>query len=412
MNNTRHSPLKAILIITVSVILVGLMTVLTLVAIFGNRGSESSYPDTSFEMYVSNSDLLNSEETDEISEIIIEISDIGDLSDEMGDVSSDSSQAFNENSQEEEPLIYHGWVINPYGYTYVYGDTGFEQFNYKNTALDRYVNGLNTLASAIPADCRFFNMIAPVQSSFYDIPREIYVGDNFYNASQKAFVSTVESKLADNILDIPLIGKIERRFDDGEYMFFRTDKNWTAHAAYDAYAEYCEKADFSALSKGSFQTRAIEDFLGSFYKATTMKSMKENPDRLDYFYPNAGVDTTLTAFSDGRVYTDYRLSGNGNSTNLWKLYLGTEADYYKIDSTSNGGTLVAVGDTSLLPMLPFLATHYSCIYVVNTMVFEGSIADFVAEQKADDVLTICYSTGAVSGEYVPTFNRLCGITGE
>lgn len=415
MNSTQHSPLKTILIISVTVLLVVLMTAMALWALFSTDGDRTAselsvFDSTSETVSGSEADI----ETSQNSEIVIEISDIGDLShqSDSSDVSEpEVSDVFNESSEpQQEP--YHGWIINSYGYTYVYGDVGFEQFNYKNTALDRYVNGLNTLASSIPEDCRFFNMIAPVQASFYDIPREIYTADNFYNASQKAFVSTVESKLAQNIQDIPLIGKIERRFDDGEYMFFRTDKNWTAHAAYDAYSEYCEKSSFSALSKGSFTTRAYDSFLGNFYTATSMAAMRDNPDVLDYFYPYAGVECSLTAFRDGRVYTDMRLSGNGDTNDLWKLYLGTEADYYRIDSTAKGGTLVAVGDSSILPMLPFLTSHYSKIYFLNTLQFSGSIADFVSESNADDLLTICYSTSAVSGDYVPSFNRLCGITGD
>lgn len=400
MNKRDNFPLRTFLIIAVTVLLVGAMTVLTLLVLI-NLGSDDTPSDsTSFAFSEETSTVPESSDESsegEASQIIIEISDIGDLTSETSEETS------------EEEGISHGWVINSHGYTYVYGDTGLEQFNYKNTALDRYVNNLNLLASLLPEKSRMFNIIAPVQATFLGIPREIYTSDNFYNASQKAFVSTVESKLTERIGDIPLIGKLERRYNENEYLFFRTDKNWTAKAAYYAYTEYCEKAGLTAYSLSSFTKRSSEGYLGNFYYATSSEAMRKNPDTLDYYYPYAGIDCTLTCYLNGRVYTSYRLSGNDSGRiDPFGVYLGMEAERYEIKTTSSGGSLLVIGDTSAAPMLPFLASHYGRIVYINPLLYKGDLKAFLTENTFDDVLTLCYGTSAISGDYVPSFNEIIG----
>ena len=76
-------------------------------------------------------------------------------SNEISILDIDASEVFSENSDVssniEGDAIYHGWVINNIGYTYFYKDSAYEQFNYKTSALDRYVNSVNNLSSILPS---------------------------------------------------------------------------------------------------------------------------------------------------------------------------------------------------------------------------------------------------------------------
>jgi hypothetical protein len=97
----------------------------------------------------------------------------------------------------------------------------------------------------IPESVRVYNITVPVSSTFADIPREIYVNDNFYNQSQSAFSSTVASRLNTTITSVKVVNILEEKYDNDEYVYFRTDRNWTSLGAYYAYKQFCADAEIA-----------------------------------------------------------------------------------------------------------------------------------------------------------------------
>lgn len=335
------------------------------------------------------------------------IQEISDTVDTTSTSDHESSEPNEESNIAVTPS--HGWVINEFGYTYLYGNCGYEQFNYKATALERYSNSLNSFASLIDG-CRVFNMTVPVSSTFADIPREIYIGDNFYNQSQSAFVSTVGSKLNEKITNINIVSELEHRYDDGEYVFFRTDHNWTSSGAYTAYRQFCKAALLSAYPIESFVEKEAGEFLGSFYNATASEELERDPDLLYYYPAVSSIKCSLTVYDGDMVYSDYELCNNRVSTETaYNIYLGRDAARYEINTTADGGSLLIIGDSSVAPLAPYLASHYSKIDIINPERFKSSIADFLSEHSYDDVLTMCYSTNAVNGNFIPAFNIINGV---
>ena len=53
-------------------------------------------------------------------------------------------------------------------------------------------------------------------------------------------------------------------------------------------------------------------------------------------------------------------------------------------------------------------SHYSKIDYINPELYGGNLQDFLAVREYDDVLTICYSVNAVSGDYLPALNEIIG----
>ena len=334
-----------------------------------------------------------------------------DYSDAFAESTLSSENSF-DNSTEESNVgdeISHGWIINEFGYTYVYNNCGFEQFNFKSSALERYINSFNNLVEVLPEQTRIFNITVPVSSTFASIPREIYTNDNFYNQSQSAFVSTVASKNNERIIDISIVSLLQEHYDNDEYLFFKTDKNWTSLAAYYAYGAFCEKAEFDSFAIENYVKKDMGDYLGSFYNATKLSSMYESPDNLVCFSTLPTVKTSLTVYDGELVYSDYALCDNKVSLYTgYNVFLGRSAARYEISTTSKGGSLLIIGDTSAHPMIPFLATHYSKIDIIDPRKFDKPLNEFLAEHEYDDCITMCYSTNAVSGEYIPAFNTFIG----
>ena len=348
--------------------------------------------------HIENSSIENVNENANVSDVFAEST-----------LSSDNSVENSTNESNVDEEISHGWIINEYGYTYVYNGCGFEQFNFKTSALERYINSFDNLVNVLPEQTRIFNITVPVSSTFASIPREIYTNDNFYNQSQSAFVSTVASKNNKKIIDIPIVSLLQEHYDNDEYLFFKTDKNWTSLAAYYAYRAFCENAEFDSYSLENYVKRDMGDYLGSFYHATKLSSMYESPDSLVCYSTLPTVKTSLTVYDGELVYSDYALCNNKVSLySGYNVFLGRSAARYEINTTSKGGSVLIIGDTSAHPIVPFLATHYSKIDIIDPRKFDKPLNEFLSEREYDDCITMCYSTNAISGEYIPAFNNFIG----
>ncbi len=395
--------IKKILIIT-SVVFLTLSIFIAVLAMTLKQSEETSSPNLSVESK-EESALESVSNVESIESIVIDTD--SSAVESVEDTISNSYVS----TEESAEIINHGWFINKYGYTYLYEDSGYEQFNYSNLTLNRYVDGLNELVNLIPETTKIYNIVVPVSSTFADIPREIYTEDNFYNKSQSAFVSTVASKTNERINNIPIVELIEEAYGGGEEVFFRTDKNWTSVGAYYAYRAFCEAEGISAYALNSFPKINAGDYLGRFYLATESVEMLENPDEFICYLPMSTVNTTLSVYDYGTVYTNYILCGNNATTNtLYDIYVGRTAGRYELNTTSGGGNLLILGDSSSYPMLSYLASHYSKIDLIDPQYLDTTLAEFLKGRDYNAVISMCYSTNATSGDYMPAFNTIIGVT--
>ena len=326
---------------------------------------------------------------------------------------SEDSELLEDESIASESEFEHGWVINEFGYTYVYNGCGYEQFNYKQSALNRYVGAINKIVSLLPESVSVYNITVPVCSTFVEIPREIYVNDNFYNQSQSAFSSTVASKLDKRITSVKLVNILEEKYDNNEYVYFRTDRNWTPLGAYYAYKQFCADAEIAPYSIDSFAKTDDINFLGSFYVSTENKEIERNIDTIICHSTLPSVKTTLTIYDKGMVYTDYSLCNNKvNELTAYNIFLGRDASRYEVSTTTEGKKLLIIGDTSVHPMISYLTSHYSRIDYISPEKYESSITDYLSDHSYDDCIIMCYTTNAVSGTFIPSLIKMSGETNE
>ncbi len=395
--NEKKLSRKTVLIVSLSVFL-AIIIVLSAVTILINKrdsNDNQSIITSNDESIISKTEETNNNES------IFSLPDASDVFFESieGEISLEIS---------EEDI--EGWVINGYGYTYVYEGVGYEQFNFSTSSLNNYANLLNRLPGLLKNNQTVYNISVPVSATFVDIPNEIRERDNYYNSYQSTFVSTLNSKLNENVVNIPIINEIEEKYNDGEYIFFRSDRNWTQIGAYIAYISYCEKVGLTPYSLENFKMIGSNDYLGCFYLATKSKSMENNPDKLLCYSTVPTINTTLTIYDNGMVYENYKLCDNKISQyDAYDIFLGTTAGRYEINTTSNGGNLLIIGDSSIFPIVPFLASHYNKIDIICPEYFDSTLEAFLKNRYYDSVLTMCYTTNAVNGNYIPSIKNLTEV---
>ena len=117
---------KLTVLLIVSIVLM-LILVLSVFAIAASRKPEAQNSNPATEDNANNNIVGDINSSVYVSEEVSDIEQSVDIS-----IEEDSSVT-------EEPELEYGWVINKYGYTYLYKDCGYEQFNYSSKVLDRYV---------------------------------------------------------------------------------------------------------------------------------------------------------------------------------------------------------------------------------------------------------------------------------
>lgn len=391
---------KKAILITIVVVLVIALLILAAVLFLPNEGEDTPDKFSTDQTDNTLSNVAYNSEDDVLG-------DISSVTDESGsDISKDNS-----NSGSEE--LVHRWVQNNLGITYVYGDTGLEQFNATATTIERYADAINELAATLPSSIKVYSMLAPTNVEFVEIPRAIYSSDDFFNSSQKSTIIGINEKLSSRITSVNIYDTLAAHTD--EYLYFRTDINWTSLAAYYAYCDFAAAAGFTPINLSDYGKDSYTNYLGRFYWATKDETpaLSANPDTIDYYFTDKNDACKLTIRHKGVTYSNYSIVGNSVSStaNGYNVFLGREAEYYKITTGASGGKkLVIVSDTSAAAFVPYLVCHYSEIHYINPNYCDYKLSEFAIQNNADEVLFLSYATSANRKAYTTVLSSLKGIS--
>lgn len=299
-----------------------------------------------------------------------------------------------ENSVLEQTEPYRGWIINRLGYSYIYNDRALQQFNGTVRTAQKYSETLNKIEQYIRSE-HVYSIIVPTQVEFLDIPAAVMAEDNFFCTSQAEAIFTSISAY-EEITPINITELLSAHKD--EYLYFRTDYNWTANAAYYAYVAFCDAAGITPIPLENYEKIELDSYLGWFYTATESKVLLDNSDTIVYYRTEAEYPCYITVEQNG--HKTYVLKYYGTELSVDKgydVFIGKEKAVCRFETRSNGGSLLVIGDTSVHAFLPFLMPHYSEIIFYNPLCFES---DHIYTLPAtDDVLFMSYATNANNMSY-------------
>lgn len=304
------------------------------------------------------------------------------------------------NSVLEEKAIERGWVINSLGYSYLYYDRALQQFNGTVYTGQRYADVLNNFAEK--TDCtKIFSITVPTQAEFLDIPIAVMAEDNFYCNSQKEAVFA-SSLAMDKVKNIDIYDVLYAHKD--EYIYFRTDYNWTALGAYYAYREFCKAANLQPVPLENYETVELDNYLGWFYTATKSQMLLDNADTIVYYRIEKEHPCYITSYEDGYMTHTLKYIGTEiSAASGYNVFVGDEKPVYKFETRSKGGTLAIIGDMSAHAFIPFLLPHYKEITLYNPNMLKGT--DDI-DIDSDTVLFLSYATNANSSVFCENIERL------
>lgn len=266
---------------------------------------------------------------------------------------------------------------------YIIGDTAYEYFRGSAKSSSDYINVINTYAKYIPAGVNIYTMIIPTHTEFglEGVDRQV-------SNEQKPVIEYIGKNLDGRIIYVNPYDKLYTHYQNGEYLYFRTDHHWTIRGAYYAYCEFCEKAGITPIPQESYEVGKIEPFIGTFYSTSKQDpSLRKNPDYVEYFkIPTACTVTrydTKGNMTKGALYYT-RVGGEANS---YLAFMGGDFAYINIRTENpNGKKLMIFKESFANPLIGLLAQHYEEIHVADIRYFPYNAINFINQYGITDVL--------------------------
>jgi len=261
------------------------------------------------------------------------------------------------------------------------------------------LEGLNAFAQA---QSRPLATILPprtvdVAASAFSYPTEI----------SDALWSLIGQTLTPETGYIDMLPVFREKYENGDYVYMRTDHHWTTYGAYLAYAKLMQTWDMEdkILPIDAFSVESIPNFFGTSYSKARLKQV--TPDTLELWTLGNDTEFTTTCYASKQSKDE---QGNTVITKepylsfpswLNREYLDQRNKYAAfLDSTHNEQTvfkstpseaqrerLLIAKDSFANTMVPFLAQHFDLV-IINLAGGITSLTSYAEEYDCDRILIV------------------------
>lgn len=267
--------------------------------------------------------------------------------------------------------------------TAVIGDTGFEIYNYVPSIATSYAKAINRAQQLLGDEVKVYDVLIPTSMGI-TLPDN--KTDKVQSSSQKDAIKKLSGKIKSPVKVISLYDKLMRHRN--EYIYFRTDHHWTGKGAYYGYQAVCEETGRTPHAISEYEKKRFGGFIGTYYGDTDgNKNLRKDSvaayyplgDKISMTYQNdAGKETT------GNVIVD---SSKFGISAKYLAFMGGDKSYAVITNKeiTDGSVCVVVKESFGNALVPYMADHYSKIYVVDYRYWSGTFSQLVKENNVQEV---------------------------
>ena len=290
------------------------------------------------------------------------------------------------------------------------GDSAFDVPHADNNQIVEYAHAVTAIADLLGSDVKTFSMPVPNSAEFYT-HKEYHTG----KTSQKDMFELCKNSLGSNVTFVDAYSVIQQHTD--EYIYFRTDHHWTHLGAYYAYTALCKAAGFNPVNRDDFATGQWEGFVGSMYTYVANypqgKVLKDNPDTVLYWKPNANCTTTCynsTALTGGYAMGTICRVGE-DVDNKYLTFMGGDHPVAIVETETEGPCILVIKESYGNALISWLTNHYSKIILIDPRQYYGKNSDidlaaFAQAQGVDQCLVVNYPMMLNSDGYTGLLERL------
>lgn len=242
---------------------------------------------------------------------------------------------------------------------------------------DRIIRIINKFTNDLEIPSYF--LLAPTS---YEIYQE-YLPEDVIGANEKEVFKKYQQNLTIPVISVFSTFNQEK---DNHLLYYKTDHHWTTYGAYYAYLRYQQSLNRKFHTLSEYKIEKVSDsFLGTLHSKTlTMNQEKDTIYRFslekeDYtiHYPNRDTNT---------FYEESYLT----KKDKYSYFLDNNHAIIEIENNQlkKGMHLLIIKDSYANSVIPFLASHYQKITVIDPRYYNGSIKEYIKEQAIDEVLFI------------------------
>ncbi|KAJ51071.1 hypothetical protein BD780_000191 [Clostridium tetanomorphum] len=223
------------------------------------------------------------------------------------------------------------------------------------------------------------------------------------SADQLIYINKVKNALNKDIKFIDVYNTLYSK--KNEYIFYKTDHHWTTKGSYYAYKKLAKEMALTPYNKDYFEVKKVTDsFYGSLYSKGGFRDI--TPDSIELYIPKEKHNFKVW-YSDSNTTTNslYKID-NLNKKDKYTVFLNSNHPLIKIKSDiSNNKKLLLIKDSYANSFIPFLAEHYSEIYVVDLRYYDENLNTLIKANNIDDNLILYNVNTFFEDESVNNINQ-------
>lgn len=227
-------------------------------------------------------------------------------------------------------------------------------------------------------------MLVPYSSTIYKeyVPKGVNLIDEEKIIGENYKILSSENTI--NILD-------KLRENKNEDIYYKTDHHWTTYGSYIGYLEYCKVKGLEAIDLKNFKEKRLEGFLGTYYRRA--KKFNSEEEIIKYYEMD-----NLSMNINGEEYSSVYEQLDKNNEDKHSIFLKGNNPLTIIrnkDEKVKGKKLIVFKDSFANSLIPFIATHYEEVHVIDLRQFNERISEYLNKNKFNDAL-ILYSVNSIN----------------
>ncbi len=326
--------------------------------------------------------------------------------------SSAESQDESAEESNDESTVQQTVYGKTYNNIYVYGNTAVSLLSGSSSNQTKFAQAVNNYAEKLGDKVNVYACVVPTYVEFYRNGE----GNKVSTASQSDIITSIYSELNESVIAVDAYSVLGSHTD--EYLYYRTDPNWTPLGAYYAYTALAEAFGESATLLSSFESDTISEFLGENYNSLSVKlnQLKDEPDYITFYKTDLLYPSTVTHYySDGTVRENTQMVYKSVSNPITYGYMifGCRGTYTSVKTQNkNGKKLLVLADDTRSALSPFLMAHFEELHIGEIRTFYDqtgkTLKKFVDENGITDVLIMTYTGNARNTYRINDLNELLG----
>lgn len=204
-------------------------------------------------------------------------------------------------------------------------------------------------------------------------------------ADQDTMIAQVEKQLGDSVRWIDATSVMEQH--EKEYIYYRTDRNWTSLGAFYVFTQACETLGIDVGAQSTFVAYPVSTTFNGILSAKSSVGLNETDDIYIYVQKENAGEVVINYVDEQRKTTSLYDSSKLETRNQYDLFLGGDTSLIDIKTVSTSERrLLLVKDSFANCFVPFLEPYFREIVMVDPRYYGGTIDEIMDTYRITDVM--------------------------